>query len=150
MKLECLYAPHQWRENETWINECADKGLHIEEWENAYAAFSENSDFNFQYWIDVDNGGPTPNAHRRKELEQLGYKYITSAKTGYFHVYRAPKGTPDIPENKKLRKQAGLLYDALDWFIIPFYTFLFAFNAISCIRILLTPELLMEKILYPL
>lgn len=145
MKLECLYAPHQWRENETWINECADKGLHIEEWENAYAAFSENSDFNFQYWIDVDNGGPTPNAHRRKELEQLGYKYITSAKTGYFHVYRAPKGTPDIPENKKLRKQAGLLYDALDWFIIPFYTFLFAFNAISCIRVLLTPELLMGK-----
>lgn len=145
MKLECLYAPHQWRENETWINECADKGLHIEKWENAYAAFSENSDFNFQYWIDVDNGGPTPNAHRRKELEQLGYKYVTSAQTGYFHVYRAPKGTPDIPENKKLRKQAGLLYDALDWLIIPFYTFLFAFNAISCIRILLTPELLMEK-----
>ena len=144
MKLECLYAPHKWRENETWFNECADEGLFLEHWGATHITFADYHSFGFQYWIDVDNGGSTPNGHRQNQLERLGYEYVTTAPTGWFHVYRAPKGTPDMPANMKLRKQAGILYNFSNWFILPFYTLLFLIHVIDSIRTLTTPELLAQ------
>lgn len=74
MKMECLYAPYKFRENETWFNECADQGLHIEEWGATHVDFSENADLDYQYRIDPDNGGIRPNGWREKEMEALGYE----------------------------------------------------------------------------
>lgn len=145
MKLECLYAPHRWRENETWFNECADQGLYLEKWESTHITFSDYHSFGFQYWIDVDNGGSTPNSYRQKDLEKLGYEYVTTAYTGYFHVYRAPKGTPDIPDNRKIRKQVGILYNFSNWFILPFYILCFAFYTFTFTNALLNPELINSK-----
>ncbi len=141
MKLECLYAPHQYRENETWFNECADQGLHLEKWGATHATFSDEEKYEFQYWIDADNGGATPNGHRQSELERLGYVYVTSAPGGFFHVYRAPKGTPDIPDNRKLRKQAGIFYNSYNWFILLFYPLIFIYYDFVFIRSLRNPEL---------
>lgn len=149
MKLECLYAPHQYRENETWLNECADQGLYLEKWEATHATFSDEKKYGFQYWIDADNGGTTPNGRRQDYLESLGFEYVTSAPGGYFHVYRAQKGTPDIPENRKLRKQAGILYDFGYWFGLFFYTLIFTISIFSLTHALLNPERIKNQEILP-
>lgn len=53
---------------------------------------------------------------------------MTSAPSGGFHVYRAPKGSAEPTFNKKLRRQAGILYNFTDFILNILYVLIFAFD----------------------
>lgn len=110
------YAICELKKIENWLNEKAAEGKVLEKWTGLFVKFSKKEETGFCYRLDADDMKNEANWERKNELSEAGWEYVcTLGGNGYIHAYRAPEGTPDFPEDEKLKKTAVREYRRGSW-----------------------------------